>query len=473
MDETDRHDRELSAGAQDQQIWHVLGDPLRQPPQDARITVNGWLTPLPAGTDPRYGLLQAEAACCLGCRPHPDSSIEIVSSHPLPRNRMVRLTGRFGAAAADSGWRWQISEAQLLSQAPPWTSWRPSRRQMLASLPLICTPVALAAQPALAAAPLLDLHSHAGRVTVPRQPGDRPFHSVAAPMRQGGVALIALAIVADTPATEITATKRIRPSRDPQPGELAAHGDAAFARLHALVQREKLDIVTDRVGLERVLRDRRPAVLVAAEGADCLEGRLERLDEHFRRYHLRHLQLTHYRVNELGDIQTEPPVHGGLTAFGAQVVQHCNRLGIVVDVAHAPKGMVHQVAEISTHPIVLSHSSLNPAPSPRSRTITPDHARLVAATGGIVGIWPPVPYFPDLTAYAEGLARTADQIGADHVGIGTDQYGLLSAAAFQDYRQTPDLVAALARTGLNTAEIAGILGGNFARILRHVLPATP
>ena len=68
----------------------------------------------------------------------------------------------------------------------------------------------------------------------------------------------------------------------------------------------------------------------SAEGADFLEGRLERLEEAHRLHHLRHLQLTHYRVNELGDIQTTLPVHGGLTAFGAEIIRACNRLGIVV-----------------------------------------------------------------------------------------------------------------------------------------------
>jgi hypothetical protein len=56
---------------------------------------------------------------------------------------------------------------------------------------------------------------------------------------------------------------------------------------------------------------------VTAEGADFLEGALGRLDDAYHRHRLRQLQLTHYRVNELGDIQTESPEGGGLTDFGA------------------------------------------------------------------------------------------------------------------------------------------------------------
>jgi membrane dipeptidase len=47
------------------------------------------------------------------------------------------------------------------------------------------------------------------------------------------------------------------------------------------------------------------------------------------------LTLVHYRPSEIGDVQTEPPVHGGLSRFGREVVAECSRLGIVVDCAHA------------------------------------------------------------------------------------------------------------------------------------------
>ena len=104
--------------------------------------------------------------------------------------------------------------------------------------------------------------------------------------------------------------------------------------------------------------------------ADFLEGRIERLEEAYRRWTLRHLQLTHYRVNELGDIQTEPPVHGGLTDFGAAVIRGCNRLGIVVDVAHGTLDLVKRAAAITAKPLVLSHTSLTSRPGPHSRQIT-------------------------------------------------------------------------------------------------------
>ena len=88
--------------------------------------------------------------------------------------------------------------------------------------------------------------------------------------------------------------------------------------------------------------------MLAVEGCDFLEGDLDRLDALEARG-VRSIQLTHYLVNETGDIQTEPPVHGGLTRFGAAAVRRMNDLGIMVDVAHCSedtvKGVVKELLE--------------------------------------------------------------------------------------------------------------------------------
>ena len=107
---------------------------------------------------------------------------------------------------------------------------------------------------------------------------------------------------------------------------------------------------------------RGPSIIVSAEGADFLDRSIERVNEAHAAYHLRHLQLTHYRVNDLGDIQTEAPVHGGRTDFGAEVIRTCNRLGIVVDTAHGTYELVKRAAAVTTKPLVLSHSAVTRSP---------------------------------------------------------------------------------------------------------------
>ena len=129
-----------------------------------------------------------------------------------------------------------------------------------------------------------------------------------------------------------------------------------------------------------------PSVIVSSEGGDFLEGQIDRIDEARERWALRHLQLTHYRPNELGDIQTEPSVHGGLTEAGVEVIRRCNKLGVVVDVAHGTYDLVKKAAAATTKPLILSHTSLTERPVAWTRRITPDHARVIASTGGVIGI---------------------------------------------------------------------------------------
>jgi membrane dipeptidase len=313
----------------------------------------------------------------------------------------------------------------------------------------------------------MDMHSHAGRVIVSRDPAigaHRPFLPLAAPMRAGGMNVICLAIVTDTVVTHVTPDrKRIEAWRTPQDGELYALGQAEFARAYELIQREQMQVVTNAASLA-ANRKTGPCVIIAAEGADFLEGRLDRVDEAYTLHQLRHLQLTHYRVNELGDIQTAPPIHGGLTDFGADVVRRCNALGIVVDVAHGSHDLVKRAADTTTRPLILSHTALATHPSARSRLITPDHARVIAGTGGVVGVWPSSGTYRDLQGMAYGMQRMADVVGVEHVGLGSDMLGFINPPVFRSYEQLPALADALMTSGFSKEEVGMILGGNYRRV---------
>ena len=162
-------------------------------------------------------------------------------------------------------------------------------------------------------------------------------------------------------------------------------------------------------------------------------------------------------------------MHGGLTPTGAEVVRRCNRLGIVVDVAHGTYDLVRQAAAVTDKPLVLSHTSLSAAPGPRSRLISPDHARAIAGTGGVIGLWPPASIFPDLDAMAAGIARMADVVGVEHVGLGSDMNGLVGPSTFDSYRDLPRLADALSRRGFGPDDVRRILGGNYARVFRASL----
>jgi membrane dipeptidase len=84
-------------------------------------------------------------------------------------------------------------------------------------------------------------------------------------------------------------------------------------------------------------------------------------------------------------------------------VRRCNQLGIVVDVAHGTYDLVKRAAATTTKPLVLSHTALATHPGTRSRLITADHARVIAETGGVIGVWPSSGTYGDLHAMAGGM----------------------------------------------------------------------
>lgn len=182
---------------------------------------------------------------------------------------------------------------------------------------------------------------------------------------------------------------------------------------------------------------------------------------------MRSIQLVHYRVNELGDIQTEPARHGGLTAFGRDVLREMNRLGMIVDVAHLTHEGVRAAVATARKPMILSHTVLD---VPFARAVSREHARLVAERGGVVGIFPVNVGFHGFSGYLDHIARMIEAVGVDHVGVGTDMDGISPASfvSFDDYAEWPSIGAALLARGRSREDVAKVLGGNFLRVFAEV-----
>jgi membrane dipeptidase len=433
--------------------WTDLGKPRADKANGKRIEITGFALGASVFGGDDHFLMMAEPGCCQGCVPNnPLAVVEVLARQPMKTaNGALKLSGTWRVSSDVEGWRYQLHDAEPVKGV--------TRRMLMAASPLFCLPVPAMAQAGDGMA--VDLHSHAGNLTQMSY-GRGSFAPVADPMRQGGMSVISLAVVADSPVIKVM-VGRVRPSRDPRPGELYAYSQRSFPTLHALAREQGMPIIRTAAEL-RAARSGRPGIVVASEGADFLEGQIERLDEAYQRWALRHLQLTHYRPNELGDIQTEPSVNDGLTTFGTEVIRRCNAMGIVVDVAHGTFELVKKAAAVTTKPLVLSHTSLINRPSARTRRIMPDHARAIAATGGVIGIWPISEYFPNLVAYAtDGFAKMVDIVGIDHVGLGTDQLGLVGPSTMPSYTDLPQLAAAL-RIRFNAEETAKLLGGNFRRV---------
>ena len=347
---------------------------------------------------------------------------------------------------------------------------RLSRRGFLAAsaVPFVAAACATAApsgptRDLLDATLSFDLHSHPGlfkRISNDTLAGHRKSAEA------GRVKLIALTATSDAPVIARDRAGALHAIREPKPGELYA---SMYRQMDALVTWSGaagmpiVSSVTDAGAPGPPVRG-----ILAVEGCDFLEGRIDRVQEAFDRG-IRSLQLVHYRVNELGDIQTEPVVHGGLTAFGKEAVREMNRLGIVIDVAHARFEVVSGVVDTTTQPIILSHSNIVDS-SGWARFISPEHARLVAGTGGVIGAMPIIfgRRSEDITGYVHHVSRLVDAAGIDHVGIGTDMDGIGPGAIFTSYARWPSLAAALIDHGYRPEEAAKILGGNAQRVFRRV-----
>jgi membrane dipeptidase len=205
-----------------------------------------------------------------------------------------------------------------------------------------------------------------------------------------------------------------------------------------------------------------PTIVQSIEGAQFIEGHLDRVEEVYKRG-VRHLQLLHMKddlVSPLGDVITSPAHLGGLTAFGAEVVKECNRLGILVDLAHASGETVLGALKVATQPLIVSHTGLdsrtggNPkmAAMMKPHLISKERAKVVADAGGVVGVWTKLADSPK--EFVENIRAMVEAIGIDHVGIGTDT----------------DLLSSRVGQGTNKAW-AGLTKGFFYAVVSEMLLA--
>lgn len=220
--------------------------------------------------------------------------------------------------------------------------------------------------------------------------------------------------------------------------------------------------------LDRAQREGKVAAFLACEGGEFLEGKPERVDT-LHADGVRSLQLVHYAPNILGDLQTQPAQHGGLSTLGKAVVKRANAVAIVIDVAHAAFATVRDVASMTSAPIILSHSILKmDGDRPiAARAISVDHAQLVAKTGGVIGAWPSG-FNASFAEFVDNVKRLVDAVGIEHVGLGTDMDSNFKPV-FDNYGQLKELSAGLQARGLTRDEAGLILGGNMQRVLKQVI----
>ena len=223
------------------------------------------------------------------------------------------------------------------------------------------------------------------------------------------------------------------------------------------------------------------AVLLGLEGADAVGTDLGLLAQ-LARDGVRVIVPVHLGDNDIGTTclpwqrYVGPlPVRRrrtpGLTSFGVELVKAMNELGVVVDGSHADEPTLLGMVEHSSAPVICSHAGAR-AVSPFERYLSDDAIRAVAATGGLVGLWP---YFtrgrgtPTFDAVVDHARHVADLVGPEHLCLGTDMNGVPGLAeGYRGEEDVPLIAKHLAAGGFTDAEVDAIMGENFLRVLEKV-----
>jgi membrane dipeptidase len=276
--------------------------------------------------------------------------------------------------------------------------------------------------------------------------------------------------------------------------------------------RDRIEMATTAADIERIVKARKIAAFLTVEGGHTIADDLRVLRMYYQ-LGIRSMTLTHSRNNSWADSSTDKPVHNGLTDFGKEVVREMNRLGMVVDVSHVADKTFYDALEVTTKPVMLTHSSMR-AISDVPRNVTDEMLWALAKNGGVVGITfgegfvnakdvealraaieiettAPVMTGRTLDDYAAQDVRklfgtrvkvaatvedVADHIdhavkvaGIDHVGIGSDFDGVSGPPnGLDDVSKMPALIEVLLKRGYSDRNLKKILGGNTLRLIREV-----
>ena len=192
------------------------------------------------------------------------------------------------------------------------------------------------------------------------------------------------------------------------------------------------------------------------------------------------MTLTHNGDNEICDSAAEGKRWEGLSPFGREFVAEMNRIGMLVDIAHCSDKTFYDCIEVSSAPIVSTHSCCRALCSHR-RNLTDAQLRALADKGGVCQInFYPVflsdEYNEDLDLNRPGVKEVVDHIdhavkvaGIEAVGIGSDFDGIDEAPlGLDDISKIGLVFEEMARRGYSEDEIEKVAGRNFLRVLSEV-----
>ena len=194
--------------------------------------------------------------------------------------------------------------------------------------------------------------------------------------------------------------------------------------------------------------------------------------KHFAQRGVTYITLCHNGDNDICDSARGCNTHNGVSPFGEKVIQEMNDCGIMVDLSHGGEKSFYDALDISSTPIVCSHSNCK-ALCDVPRNLTDDQMRALAAKGGIAHTTLYAGFLRQngeatiLDAIAH-LEHAIDVMGIDHVGIGTDFDGDGGIKGLADSSELINFTVSLLKRRYNEHDIAKIWGGNWLRVMAIV-----
>lgn len=269
--------------------------------------------------------------------------------------------------------------------------------------------------------------------------------------------------------------------------------------------------------IRKLHQEGKRAILIGMENGSPVEGSLRLLRDYYR-LGVRYITLTHSSNNPICDSSTaREPRWNGLSDFGKEVVKEMNRLGMIVDVSHISDKAFWDVLEVSSAPVMASHSCVR-ALCQNPRNMSDEMIKALAQKGGVIQInfyggfldesisrkseevrkklrpefeklrekhkgdedayWEAVgelwrehtPPSPEIDILINHIDHVVKLVGADHVGLGSDYDGASSyPIGLEDVSGYPLITYNLLKRGYQEKDIVKILGGNFLRVFDEVI----
>ncbi len=280
---------------------------------------------------------------------------------------------------------------------------------------------------------------------------------------------------------------------------------------------EKAEIATTADKAYQLEKEGKRAIFLGIENGYPIGNNLDYIN-HFYKLGARYITLVHTCNNDIADSSTDKngAEHNGLSLFGVKVVKRMNELGIMIDVSHASDSTFYDVLELTSKPIIASHSCAR-ALCNNPRNLSDDMLRALAENGGVVQMCILSDYVKEIEQsperlaaekafkekhsnwanyteeerkkgiqdwyrldidYPQKLATVSDAVdhidhmvkiaGIDHVGIGTDFDGGGALQDCFDVSEIGNITLELVKRGYSEEDIRKLWGGNFMRVFAEV-----